>query len=174
MKKVKSNILIVDGYNVINAWEELSKIADKNLEEARSRLNDIITEFAEYNQVEAYVVYDAYNVKISKDRITKIKRTTIVFTKEDQTADAYIEKFLHDYKYKRNTTIRIATNDLTEQNMVLGKGAVRLTARELWLEVQESKKDIKRVLKKTENEGYTVEQRLDPKTYEILEKIRRS
>lgn len=174
MQKVKSNILIIDGYNVINAWEELSKIAEKNLEEARNRLNEIISEFAEYNQVESYIVYDAYNVKISKDRITKIKRLTIVFTKEDQTADAYIEKFLHDYKYKRNTTIRVATNDLTEQNMVLGKGAVRLTARELFLEVQESKKDIKRVLKNNENEGYTVAQRLDPKVYEILEKIRRS
>lgn len=174
MKSVNSNILIVDGYNVINAWEELSKLAERSLEEARQKLNDIISEFAEYTQVETYIVYDAYNVKIIKDRITKIKKLTIIFTKENQTADAYIEKFLHDYKYKRNTTIRVATNDYTEQNMVLGKGAVRLTARELYLEVQESKKDIKKILKKNETSSYTFEQLLDKETYEILEKIRRS
>ena len=174
MKSMKSNILIVDGYNIINAWQGLSKIADRNLEDARNELNNILYEFVEYNKIDGYVVYDAYNIRVMKERIIKMKNLTVVYTSENQTADAYIEKFLHDYKYKRNTTIRVATNDLTEQNMVLGKGAVRLTARELYLEVQQSKKDIRKQIKDNTSDGYTVDQILDPKVLELLEKIRRS
>lgn len=171
--KIDKNILIVDGYNIINSWEELYKLAESNLEDARDRLNDIMSEFAQYNMIDVYVVYDAYNIKNVKNRVQKIKKLTIVFTKEDQTADAYIEKFLHDYKYKKNTIIRVATNDLNEQNMVLGKGAVRMTARELFLEVKNSKKEIRTHLKEKENQKYTFEQVLDKETYEKLEKIRR-
>lgn len=175
MKKVKGNILIIDGYNIINGWENLSKTAKKDLNEARAELDEVIEEYAYHNSIESYIVYDAYNVKtLKKDRVIKKSRyLTIIFTEEGQTADAYIEKFLHDYKYKRNTTIRVATNDYDEQNMILGKGAVRLTARELYLEIQATKKDIKKVMKENQNMSYTVEQWLDEETYKILEKIRR-
>ncbi len=174
MKQIRNNVLLIDGYNIINAWGELASIAETDLSEAREKLNEKISEYAHYNGVEAYVVYDAYKVKTTINQIERIKSLTVVYTKENQTADAYIEKFIHEYKYKRHAIIRVATNDHAEQNMVMGKGAVRLTARELHLEVEQSKKHIRSAIKESVGRGYTLEQSLDRETYEKLEKLRRS
>lgn len=174
MKQIKNNVLLIDGYNIINAWSELAKLASVNLEEARHKLNNIISEYAAYNEIETYIVYDAYKVKGTSSRKEKIKNLTVIFTKENQTADSYIEKFIHDYKYKRHAIIRVATNDHVEQNMILGKGAARLTARELQLEVNKSKSEIKREIRKEHSSDYSLGNRIDRETYEKLEKIRRS
>lgn len=174
MKQIRNNVLLVDGYNIINAWGDLAKIATENLEDARHKLNNRISEYADYNGIETYIVYDAYRVKGTNNRVEKIKNLTIIFTKENQTADHYIEKFIHDYKYKRHAIIRVATNDMVEQNMVLGKGAVRLTARELLLEVNKSKEDIRHTIKENLDGRYTLGQHIDKETLEKLEKIRRS
>ncbi|MDO4710565.1 MAG: NYN domain-containing protein [Peptostreptococcaceae bacterium] len=174
MKQIRNNVLLIDGYNIINAWGDLAKIAGDNLEEARRLFNDKISEYAQYNGIDTYIVYDAYKVRGVSDREEKIKKLTIIFTKENQTADSYIEKFIHDYKYKRHAMIRVATNDLTEQNMVLGKGAARLTARELLLEVEQSKESIRRIIKEGSENRYTLGQRLDKETFDKLEKLRRS
>ncbi len=174
MKQIRNHVLLIDGYNIINAWEELAQIANVNLEDARHKLNNMISEYAHYNGIETTIVYDAYKVKGITNRIEKSKNLTIVFTKENQTADSYIEKFIHDYKYKRHAIIRVATNDMTEQNMVLGKGAARLTARELLIEVNQSKKNIQTAIQENSNRRYTFEQSLDKETYEKLEKLRRS
>ena len=174
MKQIRNNVLLIDGYNIINAWGELAKLANENLEEARHKLNNVISEYAAYNGIETYIVYDAYKVKGTSNRTEKTKNLTIIFTKENQTADSYIEKFIHDYKYKRHAIIRVATNDHVEQNMILGKGAARLTARELQLEVNKSKADIKSEIKREHNSDYSLGSRIDKETYEKLEKIRRS
>lgn len=174
VKQIRNNVLLIDGYNIINAWEDLAQIASENLEEARHFFNNRISEYAQYNGIETYIVYDAYKVKGMNNRVEKIKNLTIVFTKENQTADSYIEKFIHDYKYKRHAIIRVATNDLVEQNMVLGKGAARLTARELLLEVNQSKQEIQTRIKENPDNRYTLGQSLDKETYEKLEKLRRS
>lgn len=174
MKQIKNNLLLIDGYNIINAWEELSKIAGASLEEARHKFNNIIAEYAAFNGIETYIIYDAYKVKGAANRTERIKNLTIVFTKENQTADSYIEKFIHDYKYKRHAVIRVATNDHVEQNMILGKGAARLTARELHLEVKKTKTDIKKEIAREHNSDYALGNRIDKETYEKLEKIRRS
>ena len=174
MKQIRNNVLLIDGYNIINAWEELAQSASENLEDARHMLNNMISEYAHYNDIETYIVYDAYKVKGLASRIEKTRNLTIVFTKENQTADNYIEKFIHDYKYKRHAIIRVATNDMVEQNMVLGKGAARLTARELLLEVRQSRQNIRTVLKENSEKKYTIEQSLDRDTYEKLERLRRS
>ena len=164
---------MIDGYNIINAWQDLAKTASENLEEARHKFNNIIAEYATYNRIETYIVYDAYKVKGASNRKEKIKDLTIIYTKENQTADSYIEKFIHDYKYKRHAIIRVATNDYTEQNMILGKGGARLTARELQLEVSKSKKQIKDDIQKTHSSEYSLGNRIDKETFEKLEKIRR-
>lgn len=174
MKQIRHHVLLVDGYNIINAWASLRNLAQTNLEEARHQLNQMLSEFAAYKGIETTVVYDAYRVKGTSNRTDRIKNLTIVFTKENQTADSYIEKFIHDYKYKRHAIIRVATNDHTEQNMVLGKGAARVTARELEHEVQQSKKEIQADLKREPTSDYALGNRIDRETYEKLEKIRRS
>lgn len=174
MKQIRNHVLLIDGYNIINAWGDLAKIAAENLEDARHQLNNKISEYAHYNGIDTYIVYDAYKVKGVSNRIERLKHLTIIFTKENQTADNYIEKFIHDYKYKRHAIIRVATNDMVEQNMVLGKGAARLTARELLLEVNQSKTDIRTVLNENRDNRYTLGQRIDKETLEKLEQIRRS
>lgn len=174
MKQIRNNVLLIDGYNIINAWADLAQLAKENLEDARHAFNNQISEYAQYNDIETYIIYDAYKVKGTTNRIEKIKNLTVIFTKENQTADSYIEKFIHDYKYKRHAIIRVATNDGVEQSMVLGKGAARVTARELLLEVKQSKKGITKTLKENNDSRFTFEQSLDKETYEILEKLRRS
>lgn len=173
MKQIRNNLLLIDGYNIINAWPELAKVASNNLEEARHLFNNTISEYANYNKIETYIVYDAYKVKGAANRKEKIKNLTIVFTKENQTADNYIEKFIHDYKYKRHAIIRVATNDYTEQNMILGKGAARLTSRELYHEVGQSKKEVREEIKQRDRSSYSLGDRIDKETFEKLEKIRR-
>ncbi|MGL5439416.1 MAG: NYN domain-containing protein [Filifactoraceae bacterium] len=143
MDKSKKEVLIVDGYNVINAWEHLNSIGKENLNEARDKLNNILAEYLSYKGIDGYVVYDAYNVKSSSYRKETIGNLYVVYTKENQTADSYIEKFLNDFQYKRQHIIRVATDDSSVQNIVLGNGGSRISTRELYLEMNSSSKDIK-------------------------------
>ena len=86
MKRLR-RILIIDGYNVINAWNELKKLAEEQLELARERLNLMISEYTQYSGFNTIIVYDAYRVKNSESRQEKIKNLEIIFTKENETAD---------------------------------------------------------------------------------------
>lgn len=174
MRRKQSHVLVIDGYNVINAWNELKVVAESNLEEARRRLNETIAEYGSYRGITCYIIYDAYNVKTSMDRKETIKELTIIYTKEKQTADSYIEKFIAEFEDKRNTLIQVATDDLTEQNMILGKGASRMATRELYVQVSESKKKIKEKISKKTVSKNTLDTILDKDTLAILEKIRRS
>ena len=94
MRRNKKDYLIVDGYNIINAWDELKEIAISDLEHAREKLIDAIIEYAEFTGRLGIIVFDAYNIKSCKEKIEKRKNITIVYTKEYQTADSYIEKFI--------------------------------------------------------------------------------
>ena len=92
MKRLR-RILIIDGYNVINAWNELKKLAEEQLELARERLNLMISEYTQYSGFNTIIVYDAYRVKNSESRQEKIKNLEIIFTKENETADTYMERW---------------------------------------------------------------------------------
>lgn len=173
MKKKQKEVLVIDGYNIINAWEELVEIAENNFENARERLNFMIAEYSAYKGIHSYIVYDAYKVKTSLNREEKTQHLTIIYTKEKQTADSYIEKFIHDFEDKRHTIIRVATDDLAEQNMVLGKGAARMPTWELYLEVKESQKKIKEKINKRQISKNTLDTILNQDVVEKLEKMRR-
>ncbi len=170
----KKEILVVDGYNVINAWTELSEAAKLDLAVARDMLNDILTEYLSYYNMEGYVIYDAYNVHTSEQREELSGRLHIVFTKENQTADSYIEKFITDYKNKRHYVLKVVTNDMAEQQIVLGKGAVRVSARELELNLQESRRDIKGQIDKVRHKKNTIEHILDEHIMQKLEQMRKN
>lgn len=92
-RNTKKSYLIVDGYNIINAWEQLKEIALNDLEGAREKLIHYIIEYAEFTGKKAIIVFDAYNVKNSKEKIEERKYVTVVYTKEHQTADSYIPQF---------------------------------------------------------------------------------
>ena len=173
MRRNKKDYLIVDGYNIINAWDELKEIAISDLEHAREKLIDAIIEYAEFTGRLGIIVFDAYNIKSCKEKIEKRKNITIVYTKEYQTADSYIEKYISTLsKYDK---IQVATSDYAEQQIILGKGATRISARELKLYLDETLTKIKE--KQQDNKKRIqrnfLEDRLDDITLSKLENIRR-
>ena len=122
-KKKYKSYLIVDGYNIINDWEELKILSVEDLDAARERLIHYIIEYSQYHGKKAIIVFDAYNVKGGTEKRENRKYITIVYTKEHQTADSYIEKYISTLsKYDK---IQVATSDYAEQQIILGKGATR-------------------------------------------------
>lgn len=174
MRRNIKKYLIVDGYNIINAWEELQNVAKTDLEYARDKLIDAIIEYAEFTGRKAIIVFDAYNVKSSKEKLEFRKHITIVYTKEHQTADSYIEKYISSLS--KYDDVKVATNDYAEQQIVLGKGASRISARELKLDLDNAKAKIR---EKTSSVGKKIqrnwlEDRIDKETLSKLENIRRN
>lgn len=173
-KYVSRKYLIVDGYNIINAWPSLKKVSEENLEESRDKLVGYILEYSKMKGYEAYVVFDAYNVKGTSEKIEDYHVITVVFTKENQTADSYIEKFISSLsKYDE---VAVATSDYAEQQIVLGKGCSRVPARELIESFNRSKSDLRKQNKNQTskyNSMNRLENRIDSNILEKLEKIRR-
>ena len=133
--------LIVDGYNIIFAWEELKTLAVHNLDGARDRLNDILCNYQGYKQCKLIVVYDAYKRKGGGGSEQDYHNIHLVFTREGQTADMYIEEYVRTLKKKVKVTV--ATSDGLEQLTVSSGGALRMSAAELWLEIQSAKQAIR-------------------------------
>lgn len=132
--------LLVDGYNIIFAWDELKKIAAENLDAARARLVHILSNFRGYRQCHLIVVFDAYRVKGNPGTVTEESGISIVYTKEAETADTYIERISH--QLAKDYRVRVATSDSTEQMIILGNGAYRMSAEELRQEVAEAEKQM--------------------------------
>ena len=127
-------MIIIDGYNVIFSWDSLKKIAKENLNDARKTLMDILANYVGYTKTELTLVFDAYLVKdnIGKDIMQDGYR--VIFTKEDQTADTYIEKMMSELG--PNYNIRVVTGDRLLQNSAVVSGILRMTAKELEEEIQ--------------------------------------
>lgn len=136
----RKDFLLVDGYNIIHAWKELSDLASENLDSARTALLDILADYQGFKGMTLIAVFDAYRVKGGKGSISQYHNIYEVYTKEAETADAYIEKAVHEIGRKHN--VRVATSDALEQIIVFGEGAVRMSARELYDEIKNSKADV--------------------------------
>ncbi|MCR5718184.1 MAG: NYN domain-containing protein [Oscillospiraceae bacterium] len=133
--------LLVDGYNIIFAWDELKRTAQENLDAARAQLVHILANYRGYRQCRLIVVFDAYRVKGNPGSISEESGISIVYTKEAETADTYIERISHDLA--KNYRVRVATSDGTEQIIILGNGAYRMSAGELRLEIAEAERQIR-------------------------------
>lgn len=125
---------LVDGYNIIFAWDELRSLADVNIDSARDKLMDICCNFQGYSGATLILVYDAYKVKGNPGSVQKYHNIYVVYTKEAETADQYIEKTVHKIGKKHHVTV--ATSDALEQMIIWGEGAVRLSARGFYEAVQ--------------------------------------
>lgn len=125
--------LLVDGYNIIFAWEELKELASTNVEAARSKLMDILSNYQGYVKNTLIVVFDAYKVKGNPGSVAKYHNIYVVYTKEAETADQYIEKTVHEIGHKYHVTV--ATSDALEQMIIWGQGATRLSAQGLLEEI---------------------------------------
>lgn len=164
--------LLVDGYNIIHAWAPLKELAKENLEAARDKLIEIMSNYQGYKKITVIVVFDAHKVKGSIGKTYKYHNIYVVYTKEAETADNYIEKVAHRIGHKQR--VRVATSDGLEQIIILGKGATRISARELYNEVKQMKEQIRNhYIKKKTIKRNTLESFLDPSVAEWMEKIRR-
>jgi small GTP-binding protein len=137
----RQQYLIVDGYNIIFAWEELSILAKEDLDAARRRLCDILSSYAGYKKCTLVLVFDGYKQKGSPGSRTVWNNIRVVYTKEGQTGDAYIEALVAEIG--TNYTVRVATSDALVQLSSLRSGVLRLSARELHEEVQTVEKEMK-------------------------------
>ncbi len=132
--------LLVDGYNIIFAWEELKELAKASIDGARNKLIDILCNYQGYKDMTLIVVFDAYRVKGNPGEIYKHNNIYVVYTKEAETADQYIEKTVHDIGRKYNVTV--ATSDAMEQMIIMGQGARRMSANGLLEAIHEMEKEL--------------------------------
>ncbi|MBP3367848.1 MAG: TetM/TetW/TetO/TetS family tetracycline resistance ribosomal protection protein [Clostridia bacterium] len=133
VKKYKKSLYIVDGYNVIFAWEELAAVAEIDLEDARRQLCDILANYKAYTGRDIIVVFDAYNVKGSVERKLDHHGLNVVFTKEDELGDTYIERLVSEIG--RDFSVRVVTSDSLIQLQALRSGVLRVSAREFYEEI---------------------------------------
>lgn len=133
--------LLVDGYNIIFAWDELKKIAEENLDAARGELINMMCNYQGFAGCELILVFDAYKVKGKFREIEKYLNINIVYTKESETADTYIERVSHELS--ENHRVRVATSDGIEQMIILGNGAMRISASEFHERYRASQKAIR-------------------------------
>ena len=132
--------LLVDGYNVIHASKELKELAKHDLKAARDSLIDTLSNFQGYRREEVILIFDAYKVPGGKEHIEKLNNLTVIFTKEAETADQYIEKAAHEFSKKYKVTV--ATSDAIEQVIVFSAGAIRMSASEFWEEIEVTRQSI--------------------------------
>ena len=140
-KTVKEPILLVDGYNIIYAWEELRDLASRELNAARTKLAEILSNYQGFRKTGVILVFDAYKVPGGTERVERYHGVYIVYTKEAETADRYIEKAVHRMGSEFDVTV--ATSDNAEQVIIFGAGAGRLSARDLKEEVDRASEELR-------------------------------
>ncbi len=133
--------LLVDGYNIIHAWDDLRLLAEKGLDMARDKLIDRLCNYRGVRDCEVILVFDAYKVKRHGEDIENVNNITVVYTKEAETADAYIERVSHELA--KNHRVRVATADYDEQLIILGNGAIRVSASGFRAELLETERQIR-------------------------------
>ena len=138
--------LLVDGYNIIFAWDELHAVADGDINAAREMLINRLSDYQAVRKCRLIVVFDAYKVKGGTGSVEKRHGMHVVYTKEAETADMYIEQASYDLSRKHR--VRVATSDGMEQMIILGHGAERISATELQWEVEQAERHIQSVMKR--------------------------
>ncbi|MCY6371577.1 NYN domain-containing protein [Clostridium ganghwense] len=165
--------IFVDGYNVINSWPELNKIKEYSFEAAREKLIEMLQNYAAYRGYKIFVVFDAHMVKGSIEKKEKVNNVIIIFTKEGETADSFIEKYVNSIG--RKAEVCVVTSDSLEQQVTFQRGATRMSSLEFYNEVYDTQNRIRSKTKKNiAINRVLIEDRIDKNTLEKLEKIRKS
>lgn len=164
--------LLVDGYNIIFSWPELNEFAENgNLDAARMKLMEMLSNYQGYYKNTVILVFDGYKVKNNPGTVEKYHNIFVVYTKEAETADQYIEKT--NGSLARTNQVRVATSDRMEQVIILGQGATRVSARELQKEMEEMKVEIRKdYLHPNQLKRNSFIDNLDPEMAAMLEKMR--
>ncbi|WP_206458229.1 translation factor GTPase family protein [Anaerovorax sp. IOR16] len=169
-KESNEEYLLVDGYNIIYAWPDLKELAEENMDGARMSLLHSLSNYQGIRKCQIIVVFDAYRVEGHREEVIDYYNIHIVYTREAQTADAYIEKFVHDNKGKYR--IEVATSDGLQQMIVRGTGGALLSARELKIEVDAANERIMQEYKEMQGEErITLINSLSLETKEQIEQL---
>ncbi|MGV8154057.1 MAG: NYN domain-containing protein [Alkaliphilus sp.] len=160
---------VIDAYNVIHAWPKLKQELDRNLEEARIKFIEMMREYQSIKGINIIIVFDAHLSKKSIGIEENIKGIEIVYTKYRETADSYIEKRMPSLVKK--TKVTVVTSDWSEQQIVFGEGALRMSARELVIDYNHIKNKIRSKESKQINNRESVENRLSNDMIEKLKKM---
>lgn len=171
---MKKEYLLVDGYNIIHAWEDLKKIMlEQSLENARDKLVSILSNYQGAKGIELIIVFDAHLVKGNRGNIEKIGKTYVVYTKEAETADNYIERVTKDLVKDYN--VKVATSDRLEQTIIMGAGAIRVSATELRQDVRFTAKKVRRTIEEMKPiKNNMLFDNLDAKTAKWFEEMRQN
>ncbi len=164
--------LLIDAYNVINSWDDIFDMRKDSLEDCRDKLLNILSNYQGFKKVKIYVVFDAHMVKGRRYKEETFDNLTVVFTKENQTADNYIERFV--YNLGNTHTIRVVTADYLEQTMILRSGGARMTPKELREEIKLTTRHSKSRFTNKKSPINGLFSNVDSSTLEELEKLRRS
>jgi predicted RNA-binding protein with PIN domain len=162
--------LIIDGYNIINAWADVFDLDMLSMDEARKKLLDLLSDYQGYSGRRIVVVFDAHKVREGLGSLDVHDNIKVIFTRENQTADNFIERFVRNYGAGK--IIRVATGDYLEQKTVLQKGGFRMTPSELKLEVLNSKNNPSNKKLKTKERDF-LENRLTGEQRSMFEALRR-
>lgn len=171
MARTKKEYLFIDGYNIINQWHYYKEIT-KNIENSRNKLIELLVEYQAYRGIKVIVVFDAHLVKGSLEKKETVAGVEIIYTKEHETADSYIEKQLD--RIGRYERVQVATSDSAIQQIVISRGGTRISAHEMIIELENAKKDIRAKFVKNRQKGTNIDQVLDTETLNKLEKMRRN
>ncbi len=166
-------IVFVDGYNVINHWPELREMKDYSYDTARNKLMEILHNYASFTGDKVILVFDGHLVQGNIENKSKYGNINVVFTKDGETADSYIERCVNNIG--RKTEVVVVTSDSLEQQVTFQRGAIRTSSLEFYFEVKEIENKIKKKSEKViENKRNLLEDMVDKEILEKLEKIRRS
>ncbi|KOP69108.1 RNA-binding protein [Bacillus sp. FJAT-18019] len=166
------DVLLVDGYNMIGGWPFLAKLANSSMHEARDVLLEKLADYQAFSGLRVVVIFDAYRVPGLGRSYTQGK-VQVFFTKEKETADECIERLVGEFSHRRRK-IYVATSDLIEQHVIFARGALRLSARELLNEVEQSEREVKqKITKEQAKSRNTLDGKLPPDVRQMFERWRR-
>ena len=171
VKKDQEEYLLVDGYNIIFAWPELKELADADVRAAQTKLMDILSNYQGYKKCTLILVFDAYKVEGHQEEVLTYHNIHVVYTKEAETADQYIEKTVH--KIGRQHQVTVATSDGLEQIIIMGQGASRISARGLKEEIEETRKQLRQEWHQHRQSSHTyLFDHADAETAKLMEEVR--
>lgn len=167
------DVLLVDGYNMIGAWPFLAELAKLGMQEARDVLLEKLADYQAFSGLRVIAVFDAYRVPGLGKSFTQGK-VQVYFTREKETADECIERLVGEFSHRRRK-IYVATSDFTEQHIVFALGALRIPARELLEQVEQSEREIKRKIAEDQakSQRNTLDSKLPPDVLKMFERWRR-
>jgi predicted RNA-binding protein with PIN domain len=171
MSRTKKEYLFIDGYNIINQWSYFKDMS-RNIENSRIKLIELLIEYQAYKGMKVILVFDAHLVKGSLEKKEKVSGIEVVYTKEHETADSYIEKMLD--KIGRYERVQVATSDNSIQQIVLARGGTRISAAEMLMELENTKKNIRTITDTPRQKGTNIDQIIDPEILDKLQKIIRN